>query len=240
MDFTLPENLPSIANAQLPKNYEAAKVALAACNQIDECKDWADKSAALASYAKMADDDELYNFAVRVKARAIRRCGELLQQIEKGRGGQPSHATRGDAPPSRNQTARDAGLSDDQRKDALRLASIPAADFDETVESDTPPTITRLAEQGTVKKATSPADIIGDRDPADFRAATEALGTLNRFVELTQRLDPAAIGRGCSPRERVRIGHDVDIIFLWLTTLEKEMHREEERTETPAAEARRH
>ena len=31
--------------------------ALAACNRIDECHEWANKAEALASYAKMADDD---------------------------------------------------------------------------------------------------------------------------------------------------------------------------------------
>ena len=56
----LPAQLPSIANAQLPEKYEAAKTALAECARIDECKDWADKAHAMASYAKQADDDSLH------------------------------------------------------------------------------------------------------------------------------------------------------------------------------------
>jgi hypothetical protein len=51
----------------------AAKVAISECAHIDECKDWADKSEALASYAKQAKDDELRNMAERIQARAIRR-----------------------------------------------------------------------------------------------------------------------------------------------------------------------
>src|SRR5262245_38639552 len=43
--------------AQLPAAYEAAKDALAKCDQVDECKDWADKAAAIASYARQAHDD---------------------------------------------------------------------------------------------------------------------------------------------------------------------------------------
>jgi len=63
----LPTNLPSIRNAELPVVYERAKEALARCSEIDECQDWADKAAALASYAKQAGDDELYHLALRIK-----------------------------------------------------------------------------------------------------------------------------------------------------------------------------
>jgi len=59
--------------------------ALATCERIDECKDWADKAAALASYAKQADDQTLHHLATRISARAIRRAGELLQQFENER-----------------------------------------------------------------------------------------------------------------------------------------------------------
>ena len=45
--------------ARLPEGYETAKRALAACADIDECKDWADRAAALASYAKQAKDTTL-------------------------------------------------------------------------------------------------------------------------------------------------------------------------------------
>jgi hypothetical protein len=60
----------------------------------------------------------------RIQARAIRRCGELLQKIkaqqgkrtdlEPGRDGSPKS-------PTRTSAARDAGLSVDQRKTALRV-----------------------------------------------------------------------------------------------------------------------
>ena len=61
-----------------PANYESAKAALARRQRIEECKTWADKAAALASYAKQADDKTLHTLAVRIQARALRRAGGLL------------------------------------------------------------------------------------------------------------------------------------------------------------------
>ena len=76
------DQLPSISNAQLPAAYSVAKKALAECEKIDECKDWADKAAALGSYARQSKDESLFKLATRIQARAIRRCGELLKEIE--------------------------------------------------------------------------------------------------------------------------------------------------------------
>ena len=69
----------STARARLPVAYQTAKTLLAQCSKIDECKDWADKSEALASYARQAKDDSLRKHADRIQARAIRRAGELLK-----------------------------------------------------------------------------------------------------------------------------------------------------------------
>jgi hypothetical protein len=85
----IPADLPNIADARLPATYESAKRALAECSRIDECQDWADKAAALASYARQARDDTLFSFATRIKARALDRCGELLRQIPASSGGRP-------------------------------------------------------------------------------------------------------------------------------------------------------
>jgi hypothetical protein len=85
------------------------------------------RAAALASYAKQADDDALERLAQRVRARAIRRCGELLKQIEAKNGRPPTKNYNGSGIVStRSGAAREAGLSDRQRNTALRMASIPA------------------------------------------------------------------------------------------------------------------
>lgn len=73
--------------------------------------------------------------ATRIQARAIRRCGELLKQIERPeQGGRPKKNGGGAAPVSRAAAASAAGLSRDQRRDALRVASIPKARFEREVE----------------------------------------------------------------------------------------------------------
>jgi hypothetical protein len=62
-----PELAKLVATAQLPQLYQEAKNALAACESMDECADWADKAAAIASYARQADDLELENYARRIR-----------------------------------------------------------------------------------------------------------------------------------------------------------------------------
>lgn len=44
--------------------------------------------------------------------------------------------------------AREAGLSKDQQVQAVRVASVPESEFEDLIDSDTPPTVTKLAEQG--------------------------------------------------------------------------------------------
>lgn len=124
----------------------------------------ADKAAALASYAKQSQDDELMKYAVRIRDRAIRRCGELLKQVDPGKGGRPStnsgverpsfegwvpgtdpnaQTLEGWVPQTRKDAAEAAGLNEYQKKQALRVANVPAADFEKQVESPTPLTAPR-------------------------------------------------------------------------------------------------
>lgn len=166
----------SPANARLPQAYESAKNALTQCVALDECKDWADKAAALASYAKQANDDELMKMATRIRDRAIRRAGELLQQID-GRGGDQSKTVvdHGFAPTQR-QAASDAGMSEHQQLQAVRIANIPREDFDRQVESDKPPTLSQLAMQGIQRPQPRPVVDLKGRDPGEFNLALHYVG----------------------------------------------------------------
>jgi hypothetical protein len=87
--------------------------------------------------------------ADRIQARAIRRCGELLRQIApKSDPGRPSKNGADADPISRTQAATDAGLSRGQKRTALRVANVADGPFETAVESDDPPTVTALAQQG--------------------------------------------------------------------------------------------
>ena len=130
------------------------------------------KAAALASYAKQAKDDELMRYATRVRDRAIRRAGELLKQIEPGHG-RNQNITDGGGPNvlTRKDAGEAAGMSDRQIKTAIRVANVPAEDFEKQVESANPPTVTALAEQGK-KPSVRPVIDLKGRDPGEHQGFT--------------------------------------------------------------------
>lgn len=198
----------SAASARLPQTYETAKTALANCAQLDECQSWADKAAALASYAKQANDDELMKMATRIRDRAIRRAGELLKQIDPQRGGDRKSAEyqSGDAPTliTRSQVAADAGMSRDQMHTALRVANVPAADFERQVESSTPPTVTALAEQGK-KPAPKPVIDLKGRDPGEFNRSLHFVAEFEDYARAVERFDLDRTLPGLSMTEAARV-----------------------------------
>lgn len=214
----LPANLPSVAHAKLPATYEAAKTALAECSQIDECQDWADKMEALASYAKQADDDTLRRMCDRIQARAVRRCGELLKQIEPGKN-RYDDRREGGHPPNRAAAARDAGLSDHQRKTALRVANIPEPEFEAAVEAVEPPPVTALAERGKQAKPTRPLVDLEGRDPETYALSTQGQGQLRSFAKFASETDPIAIARGAMRHEIKAIREHIATIDAWLDRL---------------------
>lgn len=164
-------SLAPIHEARLPETYEAARTALSQCSSVDECQSWADKAAALASYARQAKDDQLEKMAQRIRARAIRRAGELLKQIEPGQGARDGKRVDGAVSPlTRTEAARDAGMSERQQMTAVRVASVPAADFEAQIDSANPPTLSQLASQG-IQKRPEPQEWLQGRSPKAFNAA---------------------------------------------------------------------
>lgn len=212
--------IPDATTAPLPVVYEAAQKALAECSRVDECKTWSDKARALASYARQAKDDSLRVMAVRIQARAERRAGELLKQIPRA-----DEATRfgqdGTVPPvTRTQAADNAGLSERQRKTALRIANIPEPEFEGAVEASKPPTITELAARGTVARAPTEAPtqtyVPDDIQPAPMGQATKAQSLLRELAAFCGTTDPAAVARACGSLDVDVLHGYVDTIDVWL------------------------
>jgi hypothetical protein len=196
--------LPSVSNATLPTTYINACNAMAECSTMDECQTWADKAAALASYAKQSQDEQLMKMAVRIQARAINRCGELLRQIE------PAGGTRTDVKPTdaadsrltRKSAAEQAGLSERQQYTALRVANVPKDEFDRLVESDSPPTITQLAEMG---KKTRPLVDLQGRDPKAYNRAMHFCGMLRFYLDDLKKYEVASIIEDLDDKERAKV-----------------------------------
>jgi hypothetical protein len=219
MSVNIPAQLPNIADARLPATYESAKQALAECSRIDECQSWADKAAALASYARQARDDTLLSFATRIKARALDRCGELLRQIPASSGGRPETKDAADLSLSpRQQAAHNAHLSERQRKTAMRINSIPRERFEALVESENPPTSTQLAEMGK-KKRQRPLRDLGDRSPDECAASTALTEIIEDFARASARVDILHALRRCEKAELERQLASVRSTSEWLKDL---------------------
>jgi len=218
--------LPQASTGTLPAKYEAAKVALMECNSVDECKDWADKAAALASYARQSQDDEMEKTAMRIRARAVRRCGELLKEIEKAQGKRTDIQLSRDAPTkfqTRKDAAKDAGLSKDQAVAAIRVANVPEEEFEQQVESPDPPTVTKLAEQG---KKPAPGKPIYEKlgmTKQQFQAGMYFRGDMDRYIESMTRHDPKDVASGSTPEERKHTKENLNIIDAYHRRLKAEL-----------------
>jgi hypothetical protein len=212
------------STARLPQTYENAKKALAECERIDECKLWADKMAALASYARQADDDELYTIARRIQGRAVQRCGQLLKEFDARQGQNlPNAKTDGadifrPTPISQREAAAAAGMSERQQVTAVRVANVPAERFEAAIESDNPPTVTQLAEAGKRAREALGFDYLKGRDPGAFNAAIHTLGAMRDLRERCAKHLPAFVAGGIDADEVAEVRKLVVDIDAWLNT----------------------
>ena len=217
--------VPDAAVAPLPVVYEAAQKALAECSKVDECKNWADKAAALASYARQAKDDSLRVMATRIQNRAMRRAGELLKLVPRadestryGKDGTVPPVNRGQEgilpPVTRTQAAEQAGLSERQRKTALRIAEVPQEEFESALSASQPPTVTEMAARGVVSR---PQVYVPDEiKPAPIGQAVKAQSLLRELAALCGTTEPAAVARACVSLDIDAIRGYVETIDAWL------------------------
>jgi hypothetical protein len=149
---------------------------------------------------------------LRIQARAVRRCGELLEQFQTGpKGGRPK-GNGGDASPvSQRDAAAAAGLSKDQEKQAVRVANVPAAEFEAAVECDDPPTVTALAERGTAKRPPKP------EPPPGVQDATHLTGLLRELAAFCETHQAPAVVVGLFSHEMPMLHQRMAVIGEWLT-----------------------
>jgi hypothetical protein len=142
----------------------------------------------------------MHVMADRIQARAIRRCGDLLKAIKPARGANQNIQDGAVPKVTRENAAEDAGLSERQRKTALRVANVPEAEFEQAIESDNPPTVTDLAEQGTGRK---PLVDLGGRKPEEFAEATHLIGLVAHIKRAGDPIDLDLAVRGLSKEDRI-------------------------------------
>jgi hypothetical protein len=112
------------------------------------------------------------------------------------------------------QVGIEAGLSKDQQVTATRVFAVPKETFEKQVESETPPTVTKLAAQGTKKK---PIDFEKlNIEPENFKRATQVLGRIKELATLLSENDPVDIAAGMAKHEIPPARDHVIFIGTWL------------------------
>jgi hypothetical protein len=148
----------AVRTAKLPKAYEQAKHWLAVCEAgaIGEVAGWADQMAALATLARMNEDEELEKMATRIRDRCSRKMGDILRTYDARGRGRSKTDTPCSFTQSRAQAAKDAGLSARKALTAVRISAIPEDEFEAAVESPEPPGTSILSQMARLNR--SPAD----------------------------------------------------------------------------------
>jgi hypothetical protein len=116
--------------------YSKAKQAIAEYKTVDEVKDFRDKALAIEAYAKQANDMELEWDAARARVRAERKCGELLAEMEKAKGGRPEETpNKSEGVIEEPKTIEEMGLTYKQSSDFQKLAAVPEEEFEKAVDN---------------------------------------------------------------------------------------------------------
>ena len=224
--------------ARLPELYQEARDKLEKCDQIDECKRWSDSAEMLASYARQAHDPELEKFVRRIKARAVRRCGELLSRYTaqgKRVDLEPTEGAHGKL--SQREAAAQAGLSEHQQLQASRVSRVPEPEFDAAVDADSPPTLAELARMGTRTRRGTDLRTALSAD-ADNRAQGYRVQSMKANLrELAERdqQDAEAIVAATHPQDLEALEHQALCAASWVTNLASLLS--EERREAASEES---
>ena len=168
--------------------YDAARTAIAECVEIDEAKDLTDRAAALAAYARQADDPELELMARRIRARATRRMGEISRGLETASPGPVGDSSHRREVTSKTAVLAEAGISTSVANRAEKVADIPEEKFNAAVEADVPATLTDLVSSQTKpRRQTRARKKMQTTEPPDW------LAVVGKAVDLLQTSEPADV-----------------------------------------------
>lgn len=202
---------------RLPINYQAAKRALIECEHVDECRDWANRAEAMATYAHLARDEQMEVIAKRVRLRAIARAGELLLEIPNtyrgvhvtfAQGSQPN-------PHSRAGVGRAAGMRAQDVTQALAIARVPIDVRELLIESANPPPPSRLAAH-PARIRPRPVRLNRFTPGPCYRELFIHAGGLCSFASFLKRHPPEQYLRELSPDEASRAVAYLEQIEAWL------------------------
>ena len=162
-----------IATADLPPSYEKAKAAIVECARLDECKEWINRTAAMASYARQAKDTAMEDMALRIRRRAERRLGELLAEL-------PTTRASGGLVNERKLAAERIGVSSSLASQLVRVSTVPKPTFEHKVEQSPVPTLRQL-DPGWI--AALGSKVRGGQEGISVYAELQnALAPLNRLI----------------------------------------------------------
>jgi hypothetical protein len=113
--------------------YDKMVLAINECHRTDEVKEIRDRALALQECARIAKNFEAERKAGEIRIRAERRTGELLSEMEKGKGGRPPENSAQPALSLFAKAKQDAEISDDQAKRWQQLADIPKEEFEQAL-----------------------------------------------------------------------------------------------------------
>jgi hypothetical protein len=220
------QQLPAIVKRQmstaaLPPNYERAKDALAECARLDECKEWINRMAAMASYARQAKDMAMEELSLRIRRRAERRLGELLAEI-------PSSRSKGEQINPRKIAANNIGVSAPLASQLVRVSTVPKPTFDQKVDQSPVPTLRQLDPGWTASLASKKSGV--DREALSAYAEIQsALAPMARLV-LEKQASAALMAKQIRwaglPEEYLEgLKHTAAIVSEWLDEFERRLRK---------------